>query len=81
MRRKRMTFQQYETLRAAILERDSYRCQSCGLRKELDVHHIIPRGRGGSDNPDNLITLCRRCHHNIHVMSYVKPSAAAGDRD
>jgi hypothetical protein len=30
----------------------------------LDPHHIVPRGAGGDDVPENLITLCRH-HHNL----------------
>jgi len=34
-----------------------------GIRWEsLEVHHIIPRSRGGSDHPANLKTLCPKCH-------------------
>jgi 5-methylcytosine-specific restriction endonuclease McrA len=28
----------------------------------LEVHHIVPRSRGGSDHPGNLKTLCPTCH-------------------
>jgi 5-methylcytosine-specific restriction endonuclease McrA len=30
--------------------------------ESLEVHHIIPRSRGGSDHPGNLKTLCPACH-------------------
>jgi 5-methylcytosine-specific restriction protein A len=34
-----------------------------GYRWErLEVHHVIPRSRGGSDHPGNLKTLCPECH-------------------
>jgi ATP-dependent DNA helicase RecQ len=33
---------------------------------ELDVHHIIPRALGGSDDPSNLTTLCDGCHSAKH---------------
>lgn len=51
--------------REEILKRDKNTCQSCGQRKHrknLEVHHIIPRSKGGSDKPTNLITLCKHCH-------------------
>jgi 5-methylcytosine-specific restriction endonuclease McrA len=28
----------------------------------LHVHHVRPLSRGGSNNPENLQTLCIRCH-------------------
>jgi hypothetical protein len=38
-------------------------CQACGLRRRLDVHHVIKRSRGGSDFDLNaLVALCRSCH-------------------
>jgi len=47
----------------AVYRRDRYRCQSptCD-RREVGVHHIVYRARGGSDSDDNLVTLCGRCH-------------------
>ena len=64
--RLRLETEEYRPLRLQILERDGWRCQVCGDRQQLDIHHIIPRSRGGSDSQDNLITLCRTCHGDIH---------------
>ena len=46
-------------------------CEVCQKTQSVDRHHIVPRGMGGSkgaivDSKDNLITLCRHCHRNIH---------------
>jgi hypothetical protein len=46
-------------------------CAICGDSRNMDRHHIRPRGTGGSKDPsvrsdDNLIWLCRSCHRNIH---------------
>ncbi|WP_458718318.1 HNH endonuclease [Pseudomonas gregormendelii] len=49
--------------RAAILLRDEYTCQACGvITLQLEVDHIINRARGGSDEEDNLQALCVPCH-------------------
>jgi hypothetical protein len=32
----------------------------------LDVHHVIFRACGGSDDIDNLVPLCPSCHATIH---------------
>ena len=51
----------------ACLNRDNYKCRCCGLKKgTLEVHHIIYKSKGGSDDLDNLITLCRKCHKDLH---------------
>ncbi|MEO5969691.1 MAG: HNH endonuclease, partial [Bdellovibrionia bacterium] len=53
--------------KAYILHRDSYACQNCKATKvALHVHHIKFRSEGGSDTPDNLVTLCHPCHAALH---------------
>ncbi|MBO8443020.1 MAG: HNH endonuclease, partial [Spirochaetes bacterium] len=37
-----------------------------GSRDHLEVHHIRQRKDGGSNSPDNLITLCHGCHRAWH---------------
>ena len=59
----------FENTKAMVLNRDNYTCQYCkGKHKDskLEVHHIIFRGKGGSDEKENLITLCHTCHKNLH---------------
>jgi hypothetical protein len=51
--------------RMAVFERDSFRCLLCGRdAKEtvIEVDHIIPLTQGGSDEMDNLRTLCHECN-------------------
>jgi hypothetical protein len=61
-------------IRNRILARDGYRCQvpGCSCRRFLEVHHIIYRSHGGSNDGDNLITLCgfhhRQCLHNGYII-------------
>jgi len=33
---------------------------------DLQVHHLTPRRSGGSDDPENLVTVCGRCHRRLH---------------
>jgi hypothetical protein len=47
-----------------LTKTDFIGCEVCGVVAS-DIHHIQPRGMGGSklrDTPDNLIALCRPCH-------------------
>ena len=54
-------------LRERVFIRDNYTCQWCKAPGgALDPHHILPRGRGGKDTYDNLVSLHRKCHRYIH---------------
>ena len=54
--------------RREVLARDRHQCQGpgCENTRFLEVHHITPRQNGGSNQPDNLITLCAGCHRVWH---------------
>ena len=59
----------FENTKAMVLNRDNYTCQCCkGKHKDskLEVHHIVFRSQGGSDDESNLIVLCHTCHSNLH---------------
>jgi 5-methylcytosine-specific restriction endonuclease McrA len=56
----------YDRLRLEILERDHWRCQHCGSRHNLQVHHQELRSHSGSDAEQNMMTLCAVCHRRIH---------------
>jgi 5-methylcytosine-specific restriction endonuclease McrA len=64
--RLRLDLKSFQLLRNSILTRDGWRCQSCGSRLGLEVHHITPRSKLGDDVEENLITLCWECHRRIH---------------
>jgi len=49
-------------LRKKVFDRYGERCAKCGARKRVEVHHIKPVVYGGTDDLENLIPLCRKCH-------------------
>ena len=62
----------YSSRRRAILHRDNYTCQCCGKKNcRLEVHHIKFRRNGGTDDEENLITLCEDCHKGVHTGTVV----------
>ena len=62
----------YSSRRSAVLHRDKYTCQCCGKKNcKLEVHHIVFRSNGGTDDEENLITLCEDCHKGVHVGTIV----------
>ena len=61
----------WENLKAYAKYRDGYKCRACGKSKHkdgvrLEVHHIIRRADGGTDVPENVVTLCEECHEAHH---------------
>jgi len=64
-----------QSLRFQVFKRDNFRCQYCGRDSEeviLEVDHVTPRSKNGSDDIGNLITSCRECNRgksNIEVIT------------
>jgi hypothetical protein len=65
--RLRLEPESYEEVRRPVLQRDGWRCQSCGAMSNLEVHHKRFRSRSGDDSEQNLITLCTTCHAGVHL--------------
>lgn len=62
----------YSSRREAILHRDNYTCQCCGKKNcRLEVHHVKFKSNGGTDDEENLITLCEDCHKGVHAGTVV----------
>jgi 5-methylcytosine-specific restriction enzyme A len=56
----------WQQLRLLILRRDCGLCQVCltqGVVRQADaVDHIVPKEEGGTDDEDNLQSICNACH-------------------
>ncbi len=52
-------------LRFEVFKRDLFSCQYCGRKPPvviLEVDHIHPQSKGGTDDSTNLITSCADCN-------------------
>ena len=58
-------------VRKEVYKRDGYLCALCGSGQYLQIHHVVPRSQGGSDFPENLITLCSKCHGQAHGIDCI----------
>lgn len=60
----------YRIFRGNVLSRDNHKCQCCGLKKKLHVHHIFSYRYYPSLRTDvnNGITLCKYCHQKYHTI-------------
>ena len=60
-----------ESVAADLLAKCGRRC--CVCRRfdplHLQVHHIIEKKDGGTDDPDNLIPVCLTCHSDAHTKT------------
>ena len=56
-----------KAVREAVFKRDNYCCVKCGSTKNLEVDHKVSLANGGTDNIDNLQTLCRDCNRRKGV--------------
>jgi hypothetical protein len=55
----------YQTTRFHVFKRDNFRCQYCGRSSDevtLEIDHLVPVSKGGTNDFDNLITACRECN-------------------
>ena len=73
-----------ENTKMFVRKRDNYTCQICKKKNSkddgiLEVHHIKQKKDGGSDRPDNLITLHQKCHKLFHLgkikHNFTKPKS------
>jgi predicted restriction endonuclease len=63
--------------RQAVHSRDEGRCthrgadgKRCNSDRWVDIHHIILVSQGGSNDPENLTTLCSFHHDLVHQLSF-----------
>jgi formate-dependent nitrite reductase cytochrome c552 subunit len=56
---------EFDAVRVAVFGRDGYCCVVCH-KSAVHVHHVLPRSSGGSDDFDNLVSVCNSCHRRIH---------------
>lgn len=55
----------WKVIRYKVMERDGFRCKSCGDDSNLHVHHIHYK-RLGAEKLEDLITVCAICHKELH---------------
>ena len=61
-RDRRISDKDWERLRAEVFARDGGKCVRCGSTEDLHCDHILELANGGTNDIDNLMTLCRSHH-------------------
>ena len=65
-------------VRIRVYKRDRFTCTYCGKagnEAELEVDHIVPISKGGSNHMSNLTTACRGCNQKKGNDTKMRPSA------
>ena len=58
-------------LRNFIFSRSNGKCSYCG-EKAVEIDHIVPRSKGGTDSVNNLTASCRACNEKKSNLSLKK---------
>ena len=57
---------EYHQVRKEVLSRDGHQCINCGSTEDLEIHHIVPISKSGTNEISNLVSVCSDCHYHIH---------------
>ncbi len=64
-------------IRKQVRAEQNNQCADCGVKvKKLEVHHIVPESKGGSQTRDNAIGLCHECHIIWDSRAGVQPQGS-----
>ena len=61
-----------KSVRFEVFKRDKFKCQYCGDEAPnviLEIDHVIPVSRGGTNDIFNLVTSCRDCNRENRIRS------------
>ena len=68
--KKRRDAAKHRAVYAAVTARDIC-CRCCGRTWGLHRHHLVFRSQGGETSPQNVVTLCSKCHMDVHSRRLV----------
>lgn len=62
-------------IRHQVFQRDGYRCRECGASVKdgatLEIDHIKPVAKGGTNDINNLQTLCKKCNRGKYTDEWI----------
>lgn len=62
----------YDNIRGYLIAREHGKCQLCGKEKGNNfwqLHHVIPKRKGGANKSNNLALLHKKCHDKLHKQN------------
>lgn len=57
-------------MKSDIFLRDGRKCSHCGSTYALQIDHRVPLAAGGTDAPENLRVLCRKCNQRAAIKFF-----------
>src|SRR5687768_4317774 len=66
---------------AEIMAKSARHCCLCQqfFPLHIQLHHIVERNDGGTDDPDNLIPICIICHSAVHAATKMTKGFTANE--
>ncbi|HEY9825194.1 MAG TPA: group II intron maturase-specific domain-containing protein [Stenomitos sp.] len=62
--------ERFNSTKQKVAKRQDYKCTECGESlfngEPIEMHHIVPRSKGGKDEPRNLNWVHQYCHDKVH---------------
>ncbi len=55
----------WQRVRKKALKRAGYKCQVCGYKQNLEVHHNTYKNIW-CEKPEDVVVLCWKCHKTFH---------------
>lgn len=59
--------EKWQHIRNAKLRKVGYKCERCGAKENIQVHHISYDHEFGTERECDLQVLCDECHNGIHM--------------
>ncbi len=63
---------EWKKKRKEIMKRDNFKCKLCGKEEGLQCHHVYSLNTNWEKRLENnnIITVCKDCHSDIHNNKY-----------
>ena len=60
------------------MRKQSHVCANCGSMENIELHHVVPLFKGGTNEPGNIKPLCHSCHCLAHAKKIYQKSEKIG---
>ena len=65
-----MQSEDWQSIRRVKMNIAGHRCEKCGAKEELQVHHLNYDRFGGNELFTDLQVLCKPCHERSHGRTF-----------